>query len=87
METRLSSKGQVVIPRQIRQSHGWKPGVCFSIIDEGDAIILKPSVSRKTTQLEDVIGCTGYRGPKKSLSEMDLGVLEEACKRAASWLP
>lgn len=56
METRLSSKGQVVIPRQIRQSHGWKPGVCFSVIDEGDAIILKPSVSRKTTQLEDVIG-------------------------------
>lgn len=85
METTLSSKGQIVIPRQIRQSHGWKPGFCFSIIDEGDAIVLKPSLSRKTTALEDVIGCAGYSGPKKSLADMDAGVLEEARKQAESW--
>lgn len=85
METTLSSKGQIVIPRQIRQSHGWKPGVRFSIIDEGDEIILKLSSSRKNTVLEDVIGCAGYSGPKKSLADMDAGVLEEARKQAASW--
>lgn len=85
METRLSSKGQVVIPRQIRQSHGWKPGVCFSIIDEGDSIVLKPALNRKTTVLADVIGCTGYIGPTKSLDDMDAGILEEARKQAASW--
>ena len=85
METRLSSKGQIVIPRQIRQSHGWSPGVSFSIIDEGDAIVLKPSISRKTTLLEDVIGCAGYSGPAKSLADMDAGILDEARKQAASW--
>lgn len=85
METTLSSKGQIVIPREIRQSHGWKPGVRFSIIDEGDEIILKPTVSRKNTVLEDVIGCAGYSGPKKSLADMDAGVLEEARKQADSW--
>ena len=85
METTLSSKGQIVIPRLIRENHGWKPGVRFSISEEGDEIILKPAGSRKVTQLEDVIGCAGYVGPKKSLTDMDNGVLEEARKQAASW--
>lgn len=85
METRLSSKGQIVIPRQIRQSHGWGPGVSFSIIDEGDSIILKPALNRKTTVLDDVVGCAAYSGPTKSLADMDAGILEEARKQAASW--
>lgn len=85
METRLSSKGQIVIPLQIRQSHGWSPGVCFSIIDEGDSIVLKPALNRKTTVLADVVGCAEYNGPTKSLAEMDAGILEEARKQAASW--
>lgn len=85
METTLSSKGQIVIPRQIRLQHGWKPGISFSIIEEGDAIVLKPALARKTTTLEEVIGCVGYTGPVISLSDMDAGVLEEARKQVASW--
>jgi AbrB family looped-hinge helix DNA binding protein len=85
METRLSSKGQIVIPRQIRQSHGWRPGVAFTIIEEGDTLILKPIANRTTVQIKDVIGCAGYVGEKKSLAEMDAGILEEARKQAASW--
>ena len=85
METRLSSKGQIVIPRQIRQSHGWQPGVAFTIFDDGESLILKPVVSRATVDIKDVIGCTGYVGEKKSLAEMDAGIIEEAKKQAASW--
>lgn len=85
METTLSSKGQIVIPRKIRKSHGWGAGICFTIIDEGDALILKPAVTRKTTALEDVIGCAGYTGPKKSLADMEEGIFEEARKKAALW--
>jgi len=77
METTLSSKGQIVIPRNIRQNHDWKPGVRFNITDAGEEIVLRPVVSRKSTLLEDVIGCAGYVGPKKSLEDMDNGILEE----------
>jgi len=47
MKTTLSSKGQIVIPRQIRLNHGWKPGVSFSIIEEviGCAGYSGPAVS------------------------------------------
>ena len=85
METTLSSKGQIVIPRQIRQSHCWEPGVRFSIYENGDEIVLKPVISRKKTVLEDVIGCAGYTGPKISIAEMDAGILVEASKQVASW--
>ena len=85
MKTTLSSKGQIVIPLQIRQSHGWGAGLSFTIIDEGDALVLKPMAKKKSTMLGDVVGCAGYTGLKKSLAEMDAGILEEARKQAASW--
>ena len=39
--TRMSSKGQVVIPEEIREKLGLGPGVQFLVIGEGDVIILK----------------------------------------------
>ncbi len=85
METRLSSKGQIVIPRQIRQRHGWRAGATFTIFDDGDIVMLKPVTSKTTVALNDVIGCAGYDGPRKSLAEMHAGIVEEARKQAASW--
>ena len=85
METTLSSKGQIVIPLQIRNLHGWRPGASFTIIDNEDSLILQPVQTKTTTKLEDVIGCAGYQGKKKSQSEMDAGILEEAKRRVAEW--
>ena len=85
METTLSSKGQVVIPLRVRQNHGWKPGVRFTVIDSGEELVLKPALSRETTQLADVIGCAGYSGPAKTLAEMEAGIGDEARAQAASW--
>jgi len=39
--TRLSSKGQVVIPEEIRNSLGLKTGVQFVVIGRGDSVIFK----------------------------------------------
>jgi AbrB family looped-hinge helix DNA binding protein len=85
MQTTLSSKGQIVIPRQIRLNHGWKPGISFSIVEEGDAIVLKPTLARKTTTIEEVVGCAGYTGPVVTLADMDAGVLAEARRQVGSW--
>ena len=54
--TTLSSKGQVVIPEEIRDRLGLKPGAQFVVIAERDVVILKvlepPSVHEFTTLLE-----------------------------------
>jgi len=43
--TRLSSKGQVVIPEDVREKLGLKPGDQFVVFGEGDVVILK-TISR-----------------------------------------
>lgn len=85
METTLSSKGQIVIPLQIRNSHGWRSGISFTIIDRDNSLILQPVTTKTTTTLEEVIGCAGYSGEKKTQAQMDAGILEEAKKQAATW--
>jgi AbrB family looped-hinge helix DNA binding protein len=72
--TKLSSKGQVVLPRAIREAHGWAAGVRFVVEDRGKEIVLRPADPFPETTIEDVIGCTGYRGPRRSLQEMEAAI-------------
>jgi AbrB family looped-hinge helix DNA binding protein len=37
----MSSKGQVVIPEEVRRELGLGPGTQFVVLGEGDAVILK----------------------------------------------
>jgi AbrB family looped-hinge helix DNA binding protein len=39
--TRMSSKGQVVIPESVRVRIGLRPGDEFVVVGEGDVVILK----------------------------------------------
>jgi len=39
--TRMSSKGQIVVPKNIREGLGLKPGEVFALIGEGDTLVLK----------------------------------------------
>jgi len=39
--TKLSSKGQVVIPEEIRQRLGLQPGTRFLVLAEDDVVVLK----------------------------------------------
>ena len=39
--TRLSSKGQVVIPQELRTRLGLEPGTRFVVLGEDDVVILK----------------------------------------------
>jgi AbrB family looped-hinge helix DNA binding protein len=79
--TRLSEKGQIVIPKRIRSDHNWEPGLEFFVEDLGESITLKPVSSFKQTELRDVLGCTLYRGKRKSLKEMEDAVAKGARER------
>lgn len=69
--TRLSSKGQVILPKSIRTAHQWEPGVEFVVEDTADGVLLRPVSLYRPTSLDEVIGCVGYRGPAKTVEEMD----------------
>ncbi|MEZ5539053.1 MAG: AbrB/MazE/SpoVT family DNA-binding domain-containing protein [Pseudomonadales bacterium] len=54
--TKLSSKGQVIIPKAFRSSHCWEPGLELMAIDTGDGLLLKPKAPFAPTSLSDVVG-------------------------------
>ena len=74
----LSTKGQLVIPKEIRERHGWTAGAELVFEDFGDRVVLRQWEDVPETRLEDLIGCTGYKGPAKSLEEMEAGIAEGA---------
>ena len=47
--TKLSSRGQVVIPEEIRDRLGLKPGAQFVVVGEGDVVVLKALEAPKMT--------------------------------------
>jgi AbrB family looped-hinge helix DNA binding protein len=42
METKITIKGQIVIPASLRRKYGMKAGTKIQIYDDGERIILKP---------------------------------------------
>ena len=71
MDTKLSSKGQVIIPKQLRDKNNWQPGQELVAIDVGEGILLKPKSVFKETSLEDVFDCLNYQGKAKTVEEMN----------------
>ncbi|MEQ1611343.1 MAG: AbrB/MazE/SpoVT family DNA-binding domain-containing protein [Hyphomicrobiaceae bacterium] len=79
--TTLSSKGQIIIPKAVRDAYGWREGTVFVVEEVANGILLRPERAFPRTQLKDVIGCAGYKGPSRTIEEMDEAVLAEARRR------
>ena len=82
--TKLSSKGQVIIPKSVRDAHNWHAGITLDIREHGDGVLLRPSRPFPRTSLDDVAGCLEWSGPAITIEEMDKAVAKEARRRAKS---
>ena len=76
--TKLSSKGQVIIPKALRTRRRWEPGQELQTIETDEGVLLKPVSVFPETSLRDVVSCLAYSGKAKSLEEM-----EEAIQKGA----
>jgi len=72
--TKLSSKGQVILPRSVRDAHDWPPGTEFTVEAVGSGVLLQPLKPIAPTTLKDVIGSTGYTGKARSLGDMEKAI-------------
>ena len=71
METvKVSSKGQIVIPKSLRDVFAIVPGAQFLISADGDEIRLRPAPALNPTRVIDGLGLLARKGRKK-MSEED----------------
>ncbi|MCD4748314.1 MAG: AbrB/MazE/SpoVT family DNA-binding domain-containing protein [Thermoanaerobaculales bacterium] len=77
-KTTLSTKGQVVIPKGIRQRHGWVVGSTIELEELEDGVVLRKERRVPRTSIDDLLGCVTYDGPSKTLEEMDQGIAKGA---------
>jgi AbrB family looped-hinge helix DNA binding protein len=75
---KLSSKGQIVIPKAIRAAHQWEVGQKLELIDTGDGILLRPQTPFPQTSIESVAGILKYTGKPKSLEDMEAAIKKGA---------
>jgi AbrB family looped-hinge helix DNA binding protein len=70
--TRLSSKGQVVIPEEIRNNHGLSEGDQFVVIGEGDAVILKAITPPKIEEFHKLLSQARMAAKRAGFKKADL---------------
>jgi AbrB family looped-hinge helix DNA binding protein len=79
--TRLSSKGQIILPKSLRDARHWASGTAFSVELVDDGVLLRPLKRAPPSRLADVAGCLRAPGPARSINAMDEAILDEARRR------
>jgi len=83
--TRISTKGQVVLPKGLRESLAWTPGTELTVERTKDALILRPARRFPRTSLDEVVGCLApklkRRGKAKTIAQMNEAIGREVKHR------
>lgn len=79
-QTRLSAKGQVVIPKDIRARMRWEQGQPLDIVETGGGVFLKrPSALNKSSPeevLAKIRALIQYDGPTVTIEEINETITE-----------
>jgi AbrB family looped-hinge helix DNA binding protein len=80
--TKMSSKGQVVIPEEIRQRLGLKPGVQFIVVGDRDVVILKAIAPPSMGDFDDLVAEARRQARKAKMTRRDVArAVSETRKR------
>jgi len=79
--TKMSSKGQVVIPEEIRQRLGLKPGVQFVVVGERDVVILKTIALPSMRQFDELVAEARRQARKAGMKRSDVVNAVAAARR------
>ena len=80
----LSSKGQIVIPKDVRDALGWPEGQKLVVRRSGERAIIEPVEARRERIGYDEFRrrLPGYDGPSVSVEEMDAAIAQMWRQRA-----
>jgi AbrB family looped-hinge helix DNA binding protein len=79
--TKLSSKGQVVLPKSVREAHGWAAGTEFVVELTPDGVRLRTRAPFPRTELAAVFGSVRSPDRPRTVGELDEGIRRTVAKR------
>ncbi|MEN6627355.1 MAG: AbrB/MazE/SpoVT family DNA-binding domain-containing protein [Candidatus Sumerlaeia bacterium] len=77
--TRMSSKGQVVIPEEVRNRLGLQPGAQFVVVGEDDVVILRTIQNPKMAEFDRLIERSRRQAREAGMKKSDV---DAAIRRA-----
>jgi AbrB family looped-hinge helix DNA binding protein len=87
--TRLSAKGQVVIPKQVRDALGLNAGQALTVRRTGSGVTLTPVVDKSGRSTEEILAdlrkIYTHEGPPVTLEEMDKAVARMFTERGGDF--
>ena len=83
LQSKLSTKGQIIIPKPLRTAHNWQAGQKLQFIDTPDGTLIKSVPANfKQTSIEQVAGCLRYKDKAKSIAEMNESIAKGAMEQS-----
>jgi AbrB family looped-hinge helix DNA binding protein len=79
METKLSSKGQVVLPKAVRDALNWPAGADLTVEQGDDFVVLRRKASYPPTTIDDVSGM--FKVDRPITDEMIEAAIEAEARR------
>ena len=82
LTTVISTKGQVILPKAIRDQRQWPTGTRLTVENTPDGVLLRASRAFAETSVDAVFGSMAYAGPPLSVEDMNAVIAQEARKHA-----
>lgn len=87
MHTKMSGKGQVVVPKSVRDRKGWISGTDLDVIETVEGVLLRSRATRKKISPAEAVArfreIYTHQGPPVSLEDMDASIAEAVAERHA----
>ena len=81
--TVISTKGQVILPKAIRDQRQWPAGTRLLVENTPDGVLLSAQPAFAPTRSHEVFGSLRVDGKEKSIAQMNAGIAAEAKRRHA----
>jgi AbrB family looped-hinge helix DNA binding protein len=81
LTTTVSTKGQVILPKAIREQRHWPAGTELVVEDTPEGVLLKAKPAFAPTRPKDVFGSLPFKGSAKTLADMEAGIAADEAKR------
>jgi AbrB family looped-hinge helix DNA binding protein len=81
--TIVSTKGQVILPKAIRDGKGWGAGQQLVVEATREGVLLRPASPFPLTKPEEVFGCLDAKGKRLTDADFDKAIANEVRRRYA----